>query len=75
MNDSEYYDDATLENAIKKFQFNFALEQTGIFNYYTNFEMSRPRCGLGDFKRNQTTRTKRYHIKGPKWEKTHLTWR
>lgn len=66
---------AALKNAIKDFQYNFALEENGEFTSYTKTEMQRPRCGFEDFKRNRTARHKRYLVKGPKWTKTHLTWR
>ena len=62
-----------ISEAIKDLQYNFRLNETGILDAATKNMISKPRCGLKDERRK--SRSKRYIIKGQKWEKTHLTWR
>lgn len=64
-----------LRNAIKDFQYNHNLAETGIMDNITKAMMSRPRCGVKDTPNNRHQQNKRYHIEGSKWDKTHLTWR
>ena len=68
-------DEDVLKVAITKFQHNFALRQNGEFDDLTKKEMSRPRCGVSEANVPENSRNKRYQMKGPKWDKTHLTWR
>ena len=61
--------------AVTKFQHYFALEENGEFNDLTKKEMSKPRCGVSEANLTEKSMNTRYQIKGPKWDKTHLTWR
>lgn len=50
------------------------LRETGVLDKETTEIMAKPRCGVADTKRSN--RNKRFSVKnGPKWNKTHLTWR
>ncbi|XP_028398595.1 72 kDa type IV collagenase-like [Dendronephthya gigantea] len=66
---------AELREGIKMFQLYTGLPMTGVVDKKTMEMMAKPRCGMPDFGRTDSTkRRRRYAVQGTIWQKKELTY-